>query len=43
MTTIVPIIFYMFSCASNLTSFQAKYLKFVEDVDILVQIVYAKF
>ena len=33
----------MFSCASNkLTSFQAIYLKFVEDVDILVNI-YAKF
>ena len=32
-----------FSCASNMRSFQAMYLKFAENVDILVQIVYAKF
>ena len=33
----------LFSGASNLRSLQAIYLKFVEYVDILVQIVYAKF
>ena len=39
----IPIIFYMFSCASNLKSFQVMYLKFAEKVDMLVQIVNAKF
>ena len=46
MPKIFPIIFlYMFLCASNSTSFQAMYLKFAEDVDIvdmLAQIVYTK-
>ena len=35
-------IFYMFSCAFNLRSFQAIYLKFAENVDILVQTVYGR-
>ena len=35
--------FYMFSGASNSRSLQATYLKFAEYVDILVQIIYAKF
>ena len=42
MTKIMHIIF-TFSCVSNLRSFQAMYLKFADNVDILVQIVYAKF
>ena len=31
MPKIIPIIFYTFSCASNLRSFQAMYLKFAEN------------
>ena len=36
-------LFNMCSCAPNWRSIQGMYLKFTEDVDILVQIVYAKF
>ena len=35
--------FDLFSGASNLRSLQAAYLKFFEYVDMLVQIIYAKF
>ena len=34
---------FLYVCDSNLSSFQATYLKFAEYVDIVVQIIYAKF
>ena len=38
-----PLLFYLFSGVSNLRILQATYLKFAEYVDIVKQIIYAKF